>query len=55
MTNDAFVYKNKYHTGFGVHGLRLGNTFSWYNFGTVSTPSQYVRLFKSWRDGLEGK
>lgn len=56
MTNDAFVrYKNKYHTGFGVHSLRLGNAFSWYNFDMVSTTSQYVRLFKSWRDWLEGK
>ncbi|WP_297859261.1 hypothetical protein [Meiothermus sp.] len=56
LTNDAFVrYKNKYHTGFGVHGIRLSNAFAWYDFDMVSTASQYVRLFKRWHAWLEGK
>lgn len=56
LTNDAFVrYRNKYHTGFGVHGIRLANAFAWYDFDMVSTTSQYVRLFRRWHAWLEGK
>lgn len=54
LTNDAFVkYKNKYHTGFGVHAVRLSNAFGFYNFDMVSTKSQYVRLFNSWKSWIE--
>ncbi len=56
LTNDAFVrYRNKYHTGFGVHGIRLANAFAWYDFDMVSTSSQYIRLFERWLAWLEGK
>lgn len=56
LTNDAFVrYRNKYHTGFGVHGIRLANAFAWYDFDMVSTTSQYIRLFERWHEWLEGK
>lgn len=56
LTNDAFVrYRNKYHTGFGVHGIRLANAFAWYDFDMVSTASQYIRLFERWHEWLEGK
>ncbi|GIW38888.1 MAG: hypothetical protein KatS3mg075_369 [Meiothermus sp.] len=55
LTNDAFVrYKNKYHTGFGVHAVRLSNAFGFYSFDMVSTKSQYVRLFNSWKSWIEG-
>lgn len=56
LTNDAFVrYRNKYHTGFGVHGIRLANAFAWYDFDMVSTSSQYLRLFERWQAWLEGQ
>lgn len=56
LTNDAFVhYRNKHHTGFGVHGIGLSNAFAWYDFDMVSTASQYVRLFERWHAWLEGK
>ncbi len=56
LTNRAFVqYRNKYHTGFGVHALRLTNAFCWYAFDMVSTPVQYLRLFQSWLRWLEGE
>ncbi|MGC8817686.1 MAG: hypothetical protein ACP5PX_07920 [Candidatus Hadarchaeum sp.] len=56
LTNDAYIrYKNKYHTGFAVHALRLGQAFSWYRFSMVSSAGQYLRLFEGWVDWLEGK
>ena len=55
LTNAAFVkYRNKYHTGFGVHAVRLSNAFGFYSFDMVSTKSQYVRLLNSWKSWLEG-
>lgn len=56
FTNDAVLkYRNKYHTGFGVHALRLSHVFCWYRFEMVSSVQQYLRLFKSWKDWLEGR
>lgn len=54
LTNDAFIrYKNKYHSGFGVHALRLKEAFCWYDLRIVSTTDQYLKLFVSWRDWLD--
>jgi len=56
LTNDAYVrYRNKYHTGFAVHALRLGQVFSWYKFSMVSSAGQYFRLFEGWIDWLNGR
>jgi hypothetical protein len=56
LTNDAFVrYRNKYHTGFAVHALRLSQAFSWYKFRMVSSAGQYFRLFEGWIDWLNGR
>ncbi len=56
LTNDAYVrYRNKYHTGFAVHALRLGQAFPWYRFSMVSSAGQYLRLFEGWIDWLEGR
>jgi hypothetical protein len=53
LTNDVFLrYKNKYHTAFGVHAIRLMNAFCFYEFDMVSTSEQYVRLFKKWEKWL---
>jgi hypothetical protein len=54
LTNDAYVrYRNKYHTGFAVHALRLSQAFSWYKFSMVSSAGQYFRLFEGWIDWLK--
>lgn len=54
LTNDAYVrYRNKYHSGFGVHALRLSNAFSWYHFRIVTTTEQYLQLFRSWEEWLK--
>jgi hypothetical protein len=56
LTNDAYVrYRNKYHTGFAVHALRLSRAFSWYKFSMVSSAGQYFRLFEGWIDWLNGR
>lgn len=56
LTNDAILrYRNKYHTGIGVHALRLSYAFCWYKFEMVSSVQQYVRLFTRWKDWLEGR
>lgn len=56
LTNDAILrFRNKYHTGLGIHALRLSHAFCWYRFHMVSSVEQYVRLFQSWRMWLEGK
>jgi len=56
LTNDAYVrYRNKYHTGFAVHALRLSQAFSWYKFSMVSSAGQYFRLFEGWIDWLNGR
>ncbi len=55
LTNDAILrYRNKYHAGFGIHALRLSYAFCWYKFEMVSSAEQYVRLFGSWKQWLEG-
>lgn len=49
MTNDAFVaHRNKYHTGFAVHALRLSTAFPSYKFNMVGTTSQYTALLEGW-------
>ncbi|MCS6922858.1 MAG: hypothetical protein NZM10_00615 [Fimbriimonadales bacterium] len=54
LTNDAYVrYQNKYHSGFGVHALRLSNAFCWYHFNMVTTAEQYLQLFRSWEEWLK--
>lgn len=54
LTNDAYVrYRNKYHSGFGIHALRLSNAFSWYHFKIVTTTEQYLQLFRSWEEWLK--
>ncbi len=56
LTNDAYVrYRNKYHTGFAVHALRLSQAFWWYKFSMVSSAGQYFRLFEGWIDWLNGR
>ena len=56
LTNDTFVrYRNKYHTGFAVHALRLRQAFPWYKFSMVSSAGQYFRLFEGWIDWLNGR
>ncbi|WP_126177675.1 MULTISPECIES: hypothetical protein [Thermus] len=56
LTNDAILkYRNKYHTGIGVHALRLSYAFCWYKFEMVSSVRQYLRLFSLWKEWLEGK
>jgi len=53
LTNDVFLRsRNKYHTAFGVHAVRLMNAFCFYEFDMVSTSEQYVRLFKKWEKWL---
>jgi len=53
LTNDVFLRsRNKYHTAFGVHAIRLANVFPFYEFDMVTTSEQYVRLFKEWEKWL---
>ncbi|GIV24141.1 MAG: hypothetical protein KatS3mg025_1800 [Bacteroidia bacterium] len=53
LANSAFVkYKNKYHAGFGVHGVLLEAAFPSYAFKMVCSRDQYVALFKDWANWL---
>lgn len=55
FTNQAFLkYRNKYHTGFSVHALRLSRAFGWYKFNIISSAEQYYRLVRGWADWLKG-
>ncbi len=46
MANEAFVkYRNKYHTGFCAHSLRLSSVFTNYSLDIICTRKQYYNFF----------